>query len=221
MSLSDCHLYGIVDLGYVAPSQVAECTLSLLQGGIRIIQLRAKALPLTEVIRHARVMLPLCREHGALFVLNDYPEAAAEIGAPAVHVGQDAGPLAEIRRLVGSGVCIGRSTHSLEQARLAREEGADYIGFGPLYPTGTKPGRPAIGLDDIAAVHSIAGSMPVFCIGGVNPATLPAVLAAGARRVVIVSWLLRQADPAAAARQLISQIENCTPTSSSSCRVSS
>ena len=154
----------------------------------------------------SRCMQPLCRAAGALFVLNDYPELAAELGADAVHVGQDAGPLAAVRRCVGERMIIGRSTHSPEQALAARAEGADYIGFGPLFPTGTKPGRPAIGLSDIAAVQAQLGDYPMFCIGGINGRSLPLVLAAGAQRVVIVSWLLAQRDIAAAARCVIAQL---------------
>lgn len=205
--LAACRLYGIVDMGYVRPDDVRARTLELLRGGVRILQLRAKGLELPQVLRIADVVQPLCREYEAIFVLNDYPEAAADIGADAVHVGQDAPSLAELRRVVGEQMIIGRSTHSIEQARRAKEEGADYIGFGPLFPTATKPGRPAVGLQDIAAVQQLAGEMPVFCIGGVNAATLPQTLAAGARRVVIVSWLLQQVDPATAARELIRQIE--------------
>lgn len=206
--LAECRLYGIVDTGYVHPEQVGACTRALLAGGVRILQLRAKGLPLAQVEELARVMLPLCREQGAIFVLNDYPHLAAALGADAVHVGQDAGPLAEVRRIVGPGMIIGRSTHSVEQARAARAEGADYIGFGPLFPTATKPGRPAIGMQDIAAVQALAGDMPVFCIGGVSGVTLPQVLAAGARRVVIVSWLLQQADIPAAAQRIISTLQH-------------
>lgn len=205
-TLAECRLYGIVDMGYVRPEMVEACTRSLLAGGVRVLQLRAKGVGLEEVRRLARLMMPLCREMGGLFVLNDYPELAAELGADAVHVGQDAGPLAEVRRIVGPQIIVGRSTHSLEQARRAREEGADYIGFGPLFPTATKPGRPAVGLEDVRAVQQLAGEMPVFCIGGVNAETLPTVLAAGARRVVIVSWLLQQADPAAAARRILATL---------------
>lgn len=201
--LAASRLYSIVDMGYVR--DVAASTTALLRGGVRVVQLRAKGLPPAEVKKLAQVALPICREHGALFVLNDYPEMAVELGAPAVHVGQDAGPLADIRRLVGPEMIIGRSTHSVEQARRAKEEGADYIGFGPLYPTGTKPGRPAIGLQGIPAVQEL--EMPVFCIGGVNEHTLPEVLAAGARRVVVVSWLLQQANISAAAQSLIHQLE--------------
>ena len=203
---SDSRLYGIVDLGYVRPEEVESTTAALLSGGIRILQLRAKGVDPSTVEHLARRMQPLCREAGAIFVLNDYPDMAARIGADAVHVGQDAGPLAAVRAIVGEDMLIGRSTHSPEQALAAMAEGADYIGFGPLFPTGTKPGRPSIGLQDIAAVQEKLGDFPMFCIGGINGTTLPSVLQAGARRVVIVSWLLQQPDPAAAARDIISRL---------------
>ena len=203
---ADARLYGIVDMGYVRPEDVEQVTSALLQGGVRILQLRAKGVELDAVEALAQRMQPLCRAAGAIFVLNDYPEMAARIGADAVHVGQDGGPLEAVRAIVGPDMLIGRSTHSPEQALAAVAEGADYIGFGPLFPTGTKPGRPAIGLLDIAPVQTQLGDFPMFCIGGINGSTLPAVLAAGARRVVIVSWLLRQADVAGAARNLIAQL---------------
>ena len=203
---SDSRLYGIVDLGYVRPEEVESTTADLLSGGIRILQLRAKGVDTATVEHLARRMQPLCREAGAVFVLNDYPDMAARIGADAVHVGQDAGPLAAVRAIVGEDMLIGRSTHSPEQALAAVAEGANYIGFGPLFPTGTKPGRPSIGLQDIAAVQEKLGDFPMFCIGGINGTTLPSVLQAGARRVVIVSWLLQQPDPAAAARDIISRL---------------
>lgn len=203
---SDSRLYGIVDLGYVRPEEVESTTAALLSGGIRILQLRAKGVAPATVEHLARRMQPLCREAGAVFVLNDYPDMAARIGADAVHVGQDAGSLDAVRAIVGEDMIIGRSTHSPEQALAAVAEGADYIGFGPLFPTGTKPGRPSIGLQDIAAVQEKLGDFPMFCIGGINGTTLPSVLRAGARRVVIVSWLLQQPDPAAAARDIISRL---------------
>ena len=205
--LASCRLYGIVDMGYTKPDQVEARTHALIDGGVRIIQLRAKGVGLAQVKAWAIAMQAICRDRGAIFVLNDYPEMAAEIGADAVHVGQDGGSLDEVRRVVGEGVIVGRSTHSLEQAMQARQEGADYIGFGPLFPTGTKPGRKSIGLADIAAAQEAAGDMPLFCIGGINEITLPAVLQAGARRVVIVSWLLQQEDIAGTAQAVIRQLE--------------
>lgn len=204
--LATCRLYGIVDMGYVDAAQVSAATEALIDGGVRIIQLRAKGVELPIVKELGGQMQSICRARQTIFVLNDYPELAAELGADAVHVGQDGGPLAEVRRIVGPGVLVGRSTHSPEQALTAKAEGADYIGFGPLFPTGTKPGRPSIGLHDIAAVQAAVGEMPMFCIGGINGRTLPQVLAAGAERVVIVSWLLQQADIAAAASGVIRQL---------------
>lgn len=204
--LADCRLYGIVDMGYTTPEQIDTRTHALIDGGVRIIQLRAKGVEQERVREWAMAMQRICRERQAIFVLNDYPEMAAGIGADAVHVGQDGGPLSEVRRIVGPGVIVGRSTHSPEQALAALREGADYIGFGPLFPTGTKPGRPSIGLQDIAAVQQAVGSMPMFCIGGINGSTLPQVLSAGAQRVVIVSWLLQQNDIAAAAQGVIQAI---------------
>ena len=204
--LGNCRLYGIVDMGYTEPEQVVARTHALIDGGVRIIQLRAKGKALPQVKAWAVAMQAICRDRGAIFVLNDYPEMAAEIGADAVHVGQDGGSLADVRRIVGSGVLVGRSTHSLEQAKQAKAEGADYIGFGPLYPTGTKPGRASIGLADITAAQEAAGDMPLFCIGGINGATLPEVLKAGAKRVVIVSWLLQQANIAQTAQAVICEL---------------
>ncbi len=205
--LEKSRLYGIVDMGYTKPEQVVPRTHALVDGGVNIIQLRAKGVALPQVKKWAVEMQAVCRERGVIFVLNDYPEMAAEIQADAVHVGQDGGPLADVRRIVGPGVIVGRSTHSLEQVRQARQEGADYIGFGPLYPTGTKPGRASIGLGDIAAAQNLAGDMPLFCIGGINDATLPSVIKAGGKRVVIVSWLLGRDNIAQAAQSVIRQLE--------------
>lgn len=205
--LETCLLYGIVDMGYTEPEQITTRTHALIDGGVRIIQLRAKGKEQELVKKWAIEMQHICRERNAIFVLNDYPEMAAEIKADAVHVGQDGGSLADVRKIVGPGVLVGRSTHSLEQVKQAKREGADYIGFGPLFPTGTKPGRQAIGLQDIAEAQKEADGMPVFCIGGINGTTLPLVLQAGAQRVVIVSWLLQQKDIAAAASAVIREIE--------------
>lgn len=205
--LETCLLYGIVDMGYTEPEQITTRTHALIDGGVRIIQLRAKGKEQALVKKWAIEMQHICHERNAIFVLNDYPQMAAEIKADAVHVGQDGGSLADVRKIVGPGVLVGRSTHSLEQVKQAKREGADYIGFGPLFPTGTKPGRQAIGLQDIAEAQKEADGMPVFCIGGINGTTLPLVLQAGARRVVIVSWLLQQKDIAAAASAVIREIE--------------
>ena len=196
-------LYCILDLGYVAAADAEPVTAALLAGGAGVLQLRAKnrALDLIEAV--ARRVLPLCRAAGVPFILNDHPALAAALGADGVHLGQDDADLTSARDLTGSAMCIGRSTHSLAQARAALAQGFDYIGFGPLFATPTKAGRPAIGLDDIAAMERDVGAhIPAFCIGGIHPANLPQVLAAGARRIVMVSALLQAADIQAATRSV-------------------
>lgn len=193
--MNDPRLYCILDLGYTPEARAEEVTASLLAGGADILQLRAKGHDLATIERVARKLLPLCRKAGIPFILNDFPELAAQLDTDGVHIGQDDGPLAAARAIVGPGKIIGRSTHSLDQARAALAEGFDYIGFGPLFPTPTKAGRPAIGLENIATMEQDVGSkIPAFCIGGITPDTLPQVISSGGRRVVVVSALLQAED---------------------------
>lgn len=197
--LNDARLYGILDAGYVAESDLESVAEALLRGGVDLLQLRAKGYDEAGVLRllqnTAPRLLPLCREYDVPLIINDFPHVAAEIGADGVHIGQDDGSLAQTRAIVGAHMIVGRSTHSPEQASLALDEGFDYIGFGPLFPTPTKKGRPGIGMENIAAVEKAVGTqIPMFCIGGIKPENLQQVLDAGARRVVIVSSLLQAPD---------------------------
>lgn len=200
-------LYAILDLGYVAEDRAVGITTSLLEGGADWLQLRAKGKDLEVIERVAKRLIPLCRDAGVPFILNDFPVLAAGLGVDGVHIGQEDGSLADARALVGPTMMVGRSTHSLEQARAALAEGFDYIGFGPLFPTPTKQGRPGIGVQDIAAMECEVGSkIPAFCIGGIKRSNLDEVLAAGARRVVIVSDLLTAEDPVAATTQVVEKL---------------
>ncbi|WP_035609666.1 thiamine phosphate synthase [Haloferula sp. BvORR071] len=197
-------LYAILDLGYVREEHALSAAKALLAGGASLLQLRAKGHSPETIEALARQVVPLCREAGVPFVVNDFPDIAAAVGADGIHIGQDDGSLAEVRQIVGEGMLVGRSTHSPAQARAALEEGFDYIGFGPLFPTPTKQGRPGIGTADIAAVQLEVGSrIPVFCIGGIKRANLSEVLAAGACNAVIVSDLLCAPDMEAATREAI------------------
>lgn len=188
-----CHVYGILDLGYVSRENIIPVAKALVKGGVDILQLRAKDYPLEEIALMGREVCKVTREANVPFILNDHPHLAAEIGADGVHVGQDDDSVAVARAIVGGEGIVGKSTHSLEQARAAAEEPLDYIGFGPLFATPTKPEYKPIGLDDVSAVHRLV-RVPVFCIGGVKKENLPAVVAAGARRVVIVSGILQSND---------------------------
>jgi thiamine-phosphate pyrophosphorylase len=172
-----------------------------------ILQLRAKDRGEIEIEALANRLLPLTEGSGVPLILNDFPQLVPSVGAQGAHVGQDDFAIADARWRAGRSlagevppVIIGKSTHSLAQATAAEADGADYVGFGPLFATPTKPGRPAIGLDDIRRVHELV-QVPIFCIGGIKLENLETVIAAGARRVVIVSGLLRAADVADYARR--------------------
>lgn len=194
--IADCRLYGILDTGYVVADRMAETTRSLIAGGIDILQLRAKRETPGAILSMAREIAPLCKKAGVPFILNDHPALVPETGADGAHVGQDDMTVVEARRLAGPGALIGKSTHSLEQALASAVESPDYLGFGPLFATPTKPEYLPIGTAEITQVHSLV-SLPVFCIGGIKEANLRGVIAAGARRVVIVSELLLAEDPSA------------------------
>ena len=195
-SIAECLLYGIVDTGYVARENLVTITTQLLRGGADIIQLRAKKQTPEDVLAMARQLAPVCRAAGIPFIINDHPELVRDAGADGAHVGQDDLTVAEARRLAGPEAIIGKSTHSLAQAIAAAGESPDYIGFGPLFATPTKPDYTPIGTEQIQAVHETL-TLPIFCIGGIKLSNLPGVIAAGARRVVIVSDLLIAEDPAA------------------------
>jgi thiamine-phosphate pyrophosphorylase len=193
--ISGCFLYGIVDLGYIAPENVATMTARLLEGGIDLLQLRGKGLPKTEIIRCAEIMLPMTKDAGVPLILNDYPDLLKVVEADGCHVGQEDFSVAEARELAGRDCLVGKSTHTVAQAKIAEGEGADYLGFGPLFPTGTKPSATAIGLTAIRTLHEQV-KLPIFCIGGVKLVNLPEIVQAGARRVCIVSDLMLAADVA-------------------------
>ena len=191
--LRGARLYAIVDLGYVEPARVATVSEQLVLGGVDLIQLRAKRLPLPEISAIGTTIRALIPATGPLFILNDHPGLVGEIGADGIHVGQNDLSVVEARVQVGAEVLVGKSTHSLEQALAAEKEGADYIGVGPIFATPTKPDYVPVGP---ALIGRVRGGIriPQFCIGGINELTLHKVLAAGAQRVVIVSALLRSRD---------------------------
>ncbi len=199
MRLGNCRLYGILDIGYVSRANAPSIAEAMIDGGVDVIQLRAKNLPRSDVITLAKTLRAITSANDVPFVVNDYPEIARAVGADGAHVGQDDMPIAEARDKAGAGCLIGKSTHSLAQARAAAAEGADYLGFGPLFATPTKPDYEAIGLGEITAVHKVTHH-PIFCIGGIKLQNLANVIAAGAQRVAIVSGLLQAPDIAKYAR---------------------
>jgi thiamine-phosphate pyrophosphorylase len=190
-TLSECRLYGIIDLGYVQPPRdCGRIAHEMIQGGVDIIQLRGKDESIGELIDLAAQLHEITFPAGTPLVVNDHAEIAAKVLVEGVHVGQDDDAIAVAHEKAGRGIFIGKSTHSLDQALAAQREGADYIGFGPIFATPTKPDYQPIGLSDIKQVHAKV-SLPIFCIGGINIDNLQRVIEAGAHRVVIVSALLK------------------------------
>src|SRR5438874_11106054 len=137
--LSDCHLYGILDLAYVAPANIVEIAAQMIDGGVDILQLRAKKYIADDVRWLGEQLHPVTKSSRIPLVINDFPEVAAELGAEGVHIGQDDVSVEESRALAGYRTVVGKSTHSFDQALAAAREGADYIGFSPLFSTPTKP----------------------------------------------------------------------------------
>ena len=188
--LHNRRLYGILDMGYVAPLETTRVASEMLEGGVEILQLRAKGFQLDQILKLAVPLVPICKSFGVPLIINDHPEVVVQSGADGVHVGQDDILVAEARALIGPDKIVGLSTHSLLQAKSALQEKPDYIGFGPLFSTPTKPDYTSIGTSRISEVHRLV-PLPIYCIGGIKRENLPEVRAAGAQRVAIVSGILK------------------------------
>jgi len=189
-ALRECRLYGIIDLGYVEETDVTHVAEQMIDGGVDMIQLRGKAKSLDELTGHAARLHEITARSSTPLIANDHAEIANQVPVEGVHVGQDDDSIEVARRKAARAVLIGKSTHSLEQAFAAQRDGADYIGFGPIFATPTKPDYVPIGLTNIRRVHGEI-SLPIFCIGGINIDNLQSVIDAGAKRVVMVSALLK------------------------------
>jgi len=203
--LSECRLYAFVDTAYLHGRPPGEVAQQLCDGGADVIQLRAKQCPLAEVRRLAEAILPATRRAGVPLVINDYLSLAQDLGAEFCHLGQEdffGARHTHVSQLSSSGprVGIGLSTHSQAQAERALAAGPDYLGVGPVYLTATKPEAQPIARDYLRwAVEHVR--VPWFAIGGINLENLDEVLAAGVRRICVVSAILNAADLAATCRK--------------------
>jgi thiamine-phosphate pyrophosphorylase len=196
-SLADALLYAIVDLGYVSAEDAPAIFEKLVAGGVDIVQLRGKNRSLDELSALAQKLLIMSAK--IPLIANDHAAIAQRVEVHGVHLGQDDNSIQRVRAQIKRPIVVGKSTHSIEQAVAAEREGADYVGFGPIFSTPTKPDYSPIGLRHIREVHERL-SIPIFCIGGIKSENLAQVIDAGAKRVVIVSGLLQASDIAAHAR---------------------
>jgi thiamine-phosphate pyrophosphorylase len=196
------HFYAMVDpsAGH-EPVMLAQ---ALLDAGARIMQLRLKDVPGRDFLAAARAIADLCRKRGAILIVNDRVDIAILVDARGVHLGQDDLPLDAARRIAGSGKMIGISTHNVEQARAAEDGGADYIGFGPMYPGGLRNNAAGQGLDRLRAIRA-AVKIPIVAIGGITEARVAETLAAGADAVAIITDVVNAADVGAKVRSILAR----------------
>jgi len=200
--LTDARLYLCTD-SRPGRNDLVDFLDAVLANGVDIVQLREKNLEAADELALLEVFADACRRHGALLAVNDRADLAVAAGADVLHVGQRDLTPAVARRIVGPDVAIGLSSHSIDQARAAAADPeVDYFCLGPLWPTPTKPGRPHTGLDPLRQLAAAGPARPWFAIGGIDETTLPDVLAAGARRAVVVRVLTEAEDPGAVARRL-------------------
>ncbi|WP_282205472.1 thiamine phosphate synthase [Kitasatospora fiedleri] len=180
---------------------------AVLANGVDVVQLRDKGLEARQELEYLEVFADAARRHGKLLAVNDRADVAYGARPDVLHLGQDDLPVRVARRILGEDVLIGRSCHSADEVDTAiTEPGVDYFCTGPVWPTPTKPGRPAPGLDLVRHAAARHPERPWFAIGGIDTANLDQVLAAGATRIVVVRALTAAEDPATAAATLAARL---------------
>ena len=194
-------LYIISDTTLSRGRTHAEVAIAAIRGGARIIQLREKALSFEEACPIAREVRRIAADAGVTFIVNDSAELALAVDADGVHIGQGDMPLAEARRLLGDGRIIGVSTHGIEEALKAEDEGADYIGFGPMFKTATKDSAEPKGCEGLMLIRDKVG-IPIVAIGGINAANAARVMDSGADAVAVISAVVGADDIEEAAREI-------------------
>lgn len=202
--LADARLYLCTD-AREKQGDLEEFLDAVLAGGVDIVQLRQKDLEAAQEIEYLSVFAAACARHDALLAVNDRADVAHAVGPDVLHLGQDDLPVPVARDILGDAVVVGRSTHDEAQVDAAvAQPGVDYFCVGPTWPTPTKPGRPAPGLDLLshaAAKAPLGGGRPWFAIGGIDFEGLDQALARGARRAVVVRAITEADDPGRAAAE--------------------
>ncbi|GAA4845347.1 thiamine phosphate synthase [Kitasatospora terrestris] len=205
-ALADARLYLCTDARRER-GDFAEFVDAVYHGGVDIVQLRDKGLEAKQELEHLEILADAARRHGKLFSVNDRADVAHAAKPHVLHLGQDDLPVPAARAILGEDVVIGRSCHAESEVDTAIvEPGIDYFCTGPVWPTPTKPGRHAPGLDLVAYAAKAVTDRPWFAIGGIDLTNLDQVLAAGATRVVVVRALTRADDPAAAAAEFVRKL---------------
>jgi len=207
MQTTDFSLYLITDRQQTGGRPLAEVVRRALEGGVRAVQLREKDLSSAALYRLAAELRSITSDFDARFIINDRPDIALAVGADGVHIGVNSLPVVAARRLLGQDKIIGYSAHGIDEALRAQADGADFVTFGPLYPTPSKAayGEPC-GVKKLAEAVS-ALDIPVIALGGISPANITEALSADVQGVAVISAILASADPRGAAASLLKKIE--------------
>ena len=201
----DPSLYVILDRATAAGRDLVEILDAAIAGGARMVQLREKTWPSGQLLPLAERLRTRCRQSGVTFVMNDRVDLAVVLEADGVHLGQDDLPPRLARPLLRPGMILGVSTHSVEQARRAQADGADYVAVGAMFPTRTKPDFELVGPALVRAVRSEI-RVPLVGIGGITPQNAGEVIRAGADGVAVISAVCAAPDPAAASADFLDAI---------------
>lgn len=204
----DFKLYLITDrLGLPPGRNLVETVAAALQGGVRAVQLREKDLSPRELLPLALELRALSRRFGARLLINDRIDIAQAVEADGVHLAGSSLPTAIARRLLGPSALIGLSTHHLDEVLSAARDGADFVTFGPIYPTPSKAAYgPPVGLDALRSACA-AAPLPIFALGGIKSSHIPQLQSAGAAGIALISAIISAVDPQAAAENLSQQLQ--------------
>lgn len=207
MPLTPFNLYLITDRHQTCGRSLTDVVRQALEGGVRAVQLREKDLSGAELYRLAMELRSLTNDFNALLFINERPDIALAVGADGVHVGINSLPVAAVRTLLGRDKIIGYSAHAIDEALNAQSDGADFVTFGPLYPTPSKAAYgEACGVGKLAGAVS-AMKIPVIGLGGISEANAIEALSANIQGIAVISAILSAADPRVAAASLIKKIE--------------
>ena len=207
MNTQQLRLYAVTDRSWLKPGEtLAEVVETLLKAGVTCVQLREKGAEDALILQEARELKALCHRYGVPFLVNDRPDLAQAVGADGVHVGQEDTGLTEARNLLGPNALLGGSAHTVEEALAAQAAGADYLGCGAVFGSGTKHDVSRMPLETLTAICQ-AVDIPVVAIGGVSLDSLPLLAGTGIAGVAVISGLFAAEDKTEAAQAFLKQLE--------------
>ena len=207
MNPQQLRLYAVTDRSWLKPGEtLAEVVETLLKAGVTCVQLREKGAEDAFILQEAQELKALCHRYGVPFLVNDRPDLAQAVGADGVHVGQEDTGLTEARNLLGPNALLGGSAHTVEEALAAQVAGADYLGCGAVFGSGTKHNVSQMPLETLTAICQ-AVDIPVVAIGGVSLDNLPLLADTGIAGVAVISGLFAADDKTEAAQAFLRQLE--------------